>query len=185
MRVEIWHWYESCVAGILPWDPMTEEPRSRRAQKRLKRDVAEAFQERVEDAAMDRFEAQGGVYTDEDDPLADVDYAVLIGEHFRVRLYPYWFTGLVTGLRPAYRRGDGEGLMGLVDETVMVEMVSPWASTPSALRRSTPLTPREAPRPAPQPLRPATRPCAQRSCAPLCGAFSCAPRACAPRQVKE
>ena len=123
MRVETWHWDESGVAGILPWDPVTGEPRSRRAQKRLKRDVAEAFQERVEDAAMDRFEAQGGVYTDEDNPLAAVDYAVLIGEHFRVRFYPYWFTGLVTGLRPAYRRGD-EGLMGLVDETVFVEMVA-------------------------------------------------------------
>ena len=91
---------------------MTGEPRSRRAQKRLKRDVAEAFQELVEDAAMDRFEAQGGVYTDEDDPLADVNYAVLIGEHFRVRFYPYWFTGLVTKV--------SQGLMG---EIVLVKML--------------------------------------------------------------
>ena len=112
MRVETWHWDESGVAGILPWDPVTGEPRSRRAQKRLKRDVAEAFQELVEDAAMDRFEAQGGVYTDEDDPLADVNYAVLIGEHFRVRFYPYWFTGLVTRVTQV-----------LVGEIVLVKMV--------------------------------------------------------------
>ena len=84
---------------ILSFDTLLERDRSPEELKQFKKEVAKVFHDHIRQNAWERREHELEELQAEDDgtPLW---YDHLIGCHFRLRKYPYWITGEVTGVVP-------------------------------------------------------------------------------------
>ena len=102
MRLILWNWDAERVRFIF-------EGLSKRAAKALRREIDKIFRKTVVKLADVQRLARGGGY-----PFTDEDLEPLLGLHPRLRFFPYWITGSISGLR---RRAGMWGPLVLIKMT--------------------------------------------------------------------